>query len=172
MKEGRDSHSLRTYYVPRTLYSKSELFWLQATELLLNQLRVKQKRVGCRKDLEIPHIISQKLNIQTKRRAGKWLEPVSRAEQAHPHSLSLSLSLYIHLSIYLTVDSHFSRTLYLWSCLLAEIYFQPPNQYLWHFDGHSRTRSEWQKILVFQHTLARLSLNNATLRFLVSALIL
>lgn len=61
-----------------SVFIKSALFRLQATELEWNWLWVKQKEMGCRNDLAISHVIKQKWNIQTTRRAGKQLEPVTQ----------------------------------------------------------------------------------------------
>lgn len=78
--KGRQPHSLRPYYVPRVFSTKFELFGLQATEFPLNSPRVKQKGLGCRKDLEISH-------NQTKMEYSnhKKSREIARASDANPH---------------------------------------------------------------------------------------
>lgn len=56
-----------------------------------------------------------------------------------------------------TVDPPYLQVLCLQILSLANIYLWPPNQCLQLFHGPSRTRTEWRKIWVAQHTCVLLS---------------
>lgn len=77
----------------------------------------------------------------------------------------------IYQPVWRYTHPHYSWILYLWICLLTNIFLELPNQRSCRFCGHSRTCTELWKIQVTWRACSQLRSNKATFCPLVSALV-